>query len=97
MLLPEYKEPVKTSLAPVLPRLMELETWPQPIVKLELGFSDWLPLRRVSRVLRNKHEPFVGQPGKRIRRTRIFLFIETRNAPRNHRRNARSCERARQR
>ena len=36
MLLPEYKEPVKTSLAPVLPRLMGMETWPQPIVKLEL-------------------------------------------------------------
>jgi hypothetical protein len=36
MLLPEYKEPVKTSLAPVLPHLMGMETWPQPIVKLEL-------------------------------------------------------------
>ena len=36
MLLPEYKEPVKTSLAPVLPHLMGIETWPQPIVKLEL-------------------------------------------------------------
>ena len=36
MLLPEYEEPVKTSLAPVLPHLMGIETWPQPIVKLEL-------------------------------------------------------------
>jgi len=36
MLLPGYKEPVKTSLAPVLPNLMGVETWPQPIVKLEL-------------------------------------------------------------
>lgn len=36
MLLPGYKEPVKTSLAPVLPQLMGIETWPQPILKLEL-------------------------------------------------------------
>jgi hypothetical protein len=36
MLLPESKEPVKTSMYPVLPRLMGIETWPQPIVKLEL-------------------------------------------------------------
>jgi hypothetical protein len=36
MLLPEYQEPVKTSLAPVLPHLMGIETWPQPILKLEL-------------------------------------------------------------
>jgi hypothetical protein len=36
MLLPGYKEPVKTSLAPVLPHLMGIETWPQPILKLEL-------------------------------------------------------------
>ena len=36
MLLPEYREPVKTSLAPVLPHLMGFETWPQPILKLEL-------------------------------------------------------------
>ena len=36
MLLPEYKEPVKTSMAPVLPHLMGIETWPQPILKLEL-------------------------------------------------------------
>ena len=36
MLLPEYKEPVKTSLYPVLPHLMGIETWPQPIVRLEL-------------------------------------------------------------
>jgi len=36
MLLPEYKEPVKTSMYPVLPHLMGIETWPQPILKLEL-------------------------------------------------------------
>jgi hypothetical protein len=36
MLLPEYQEPVKTSLAPVLPHLMGIKTWPQPILKLEL-------------------------------------------------------------
>ena len=36
MLLPEYKEPVKTSMYPVLPHLMGIETWPQPIVRLEL-------------------------------------------------------------
>lgn len=36
MLLPGYKEPVKTSMAPVLPHLMGIETWPQPILKLEL-------------------------------------------------------------
>lgn len=36
MLLPEYKEPVKTSIAPVWPHLMAIETWPQPILKLEL-------------------------------------------------------------
>ena len=36
MLLPEYKEPVRTSMAPVLPHLMGIETWPQPILKLEL-------------------------------------------------------------
>ncbi len=36
MLLPEYKEPVKTSMAPVLPHLMGIETWPQQILKLEL-------------------------------------------------------------
>jgi len=36
MLLPEYKEPVKTSMAPVLPHLMGIETWPQPILKLEM-------------------------------------------------------------
>jgi len=36
MLLPEYKEAVKTSLAPVLPHLFGVETWPQPILKLEL-------------------------------------------------------------
>jgi hypothetical protein len=36
MLLPEYKEPVKTSMYPVLPHLMGVETWPQPILKLEL-------------------------------------------------------------
>jgi hypothetical protein len=36
MLLPQYKEAVKTSMAPVLPHLMGIETWPQPILKLEL-------------------------------------------------------------
>ncbi|HEX4546128.1 MAG TPA: hypothetical protein VH110_07175 [Candidatus Acidoferrum sp.] len=36
MLLPGYKEPVKTSMAPVWPHLMGIETWPQPILKLEL-------------------------------------------------------------
>ena len=36
MLLPGYKEPVKTSLVPVWPHLMGIETWPQPILKLEL-------------------------------------------------------------
>jgi hypothetical protein len=36
MLLPGYKEPVKTSIAPVWPHLMGIETWPQPILKLEL-------------------------------------------------------------
>jgi hypothetical protein len=36
MLLPGYKESVKTSIAPVWPHLMGIETWPQPILKLEL-------------------------------------------------------------
>lgn len=36
MLLPGYKESVKTSLVPVWPHLMGVETWPQPILKLEL-------------------------------------------------------------
>ena len=36
MLLPGYQEPVKTSMAPVFPHLMGIETWPQPILKLEL-------------------------------------------------------------
>jgi hypothetical protein len=36
MLLPERGEPVKTSLLPVMPGLMGIESWPHPIVKLEL-------------------------------------------------------------
>jgi hypothetical protein len=36
MLLPARGEPVKTSLLPVMPGLMGIESWPHPIVKLEL-------------------------------------------------------------
>lgn len=36
MLLPGREEPVKTSLLPVMPGLMGIESWPHPIVKLEL-------------------------------------------------------------
>ena len=36
MLLPGRKDAVKTSLYPVLPHLMGIESWPQPILKLEL-------------------------------------------------------------
>ena len=36
MLLPGRGEPVKTSLLPVMPGLMGIESWPHPIVKLEL-------------------------------------------------------------
>lgn len=36
MLLPGYKDPAKTSMAPVLPHLLGVETWPHPILKLEL-------------------------------------------------------------
>ena len=36
MLLPGGKEPVKTSLAPLFPQLMGVESWPQPIVELQL-------------------------------------------------------------
>lgn len=37
MLLPGYREPAKTSIAPVLPHLFGVETWPHPILKLELN------------------------------------------------------------
>jgi len=36
MLLPGRGEPVKTSLLPVMPGLMGIESWPHPILKLEL-------------------------------------------------------------
>jgi hypothetical protein len=36
MLLPGRGEPVKTSLLPVMPGLIGFESWPHPIVKLEL-------------------------------------------------------------
>ena len=36
MLVPGRGEPVKTSLLPVMPGLMGIESWPHPIVKLEL-------------------------------------------------------------
>lgn len=36
MLLPGYKDPAKTSIAPVWPHLLGVETWPHPILKLEL-------------------------------------------------------------
>ena len=36
MLLPGYKEPVKTTLEPLFPHLFGVESWPQPILELEL-------------------------------------------------------------
>ena len=36
MLLPGYDHTVKTSIMPVLPHVLGLETWPQPLVMLQL-------------------------------------------------------------